>query len=294
MLAVAPARVALTRLARLHLNVHMSETGIPFSETPELTYLGRLLDTIEAIAGGVSASSYRDAAQAFAVPPSTAHRLLSLLIERGYCERAEDGRFLPGSRLFRIGVQVLEQLPQWEAAKKVVSELGQVTGESISFGLVIGDEIVLIARHNSSQMLTAVAHVGDILSPHTSALGKAVLANAAPHKRWSLLDRFAPGSADEILRTLSEELEQVAERGYSVDEETYAPGMRCRAVPVVDYNCGMLGGLSVSGPAVRFTESRAKSTVPQLKEAADRLVNTPTAASRTRHATHITRNTGQR
>ncbi len=246
--------------------------------TPELTYLGRLLDTIEMIARGVSASSYRDAAQAFSVPPSTAHRLLTLLIERGYCERAADGRFRPGSRLFSIGVQVLEQLPQWETAKRVVSELGHATGESVSFGLVIGDEIVLAARYNSPQVLTAVANAGDILSPHTSALGKAVLANVTYEKRWSIVNRFAPGSADEILRTLSDELEQVAELGYSIDEEVFSPGMRCRAVPVVDSSCGLLGGLSVSGPAVRFTVGRATLTMPLLVDAAARLVN-PTASA---------------
>jgi len=268
----------------------MDERRVPIDGTPELAYLGRLLDTIEMIAGGISASSYRDAAQAFAVPTSTAHRLLTLLIERGYCERADDGRFRPGSRLFSIGVQVLEQLPQWEAAKRVVSDLGRFTGESVSFGAVIGDEIVLTARHNSPQMLTAVANAGDILSPHTSALGKAVLANATPQKRWSIVDRFAPGSADEILRTLNDELEQVAERGYSVDEETFSPGMRCRAVPVVDSRCGLLGGLSVSGPAARFTGSRAKATIPLLQDAAARLVNPVacTPRARTQHRSKTT------
>ncbi|HTX00523.1 MAG TPA: IclR family transcriptional regulator [Acidimicrobiales bacterium] len=253
----------------------MGEQSVPLSETHELTYLGRLLDAIEMICGGVAATSYRDAAAAIGVPRSTAHRLLSLLIERGYCDRGEDGGFRPGARLFSMGVLALEQLPQWTAARKVVAELGQTIGESVTFGLLIGDEIVLTARYNSPQALTAVAHVGDILTPHGSALGKAILSVATAEKRRSIVDRFAPGSAEHILERLGSELSEVSSQGYSVDEEVFSPGMRCRAVPVVDLDCGTIGGLSVSGPSARFSLAQAESTVSLLHEAASRLMSRP-------------------
>ena len=103
--------------------------------TPELTYLGRLLDTIEMIARGVSASSYRDAAQAFSVPPSTAHRLLTLLIERGYCERAADGRDLDlveANEAFAAQACAVNKDLGWDA-KKV-----NVNGGAIALGHPIG------------------------------------------------------------------------------------------------------------------------------------------------------------
>lgn len=266
----------------MQLNVRVSEVDVPVSHTTELTYLGRLLDALEMVSAEIPAHSFRDAAAVLGVPASTAHRLLSLLSERGYCERDDGGRFRPGSRLYGIAIRALDQLPQWQAAKRVVYDLGVATGESASFGVLVGREILLTARHNSVHALAAVANVGDILPPHTSALGKAVLACLPEDQRPGLVARFVPEGSSEVLRSLQGELEEVTATGYSIDEETFAPGMRCRAVPVFAPESGFLGGLSVSGPAVRFTIERAERAIPLMLEASDGLVALVTRQERNR------------
>ncbi len=267
-----PSSPSVDSRVPVKFNVRVSEVDVPVSRTTELTYLGRLLDALEMVSAEIPAHSFRDAAAVLGVPASTAHRLLSLLSERGYCERDDGGRFRPGSRLYGIAMRALDQLPQWQAAKRVVYEVGVSTGESASFGVLVGREIVLTARHNSAHALTAVANVGDILPPHTSALGKAVLACLPEDQRNSLIGRFVPGASSAALRSLHRELEEVTATGYSVDEETFAPGMRCRAVPVFDTRSGFVGGLSVSGPAVRFTVELADAAIPLMHEAAEGLV----------------------
>ena len=170
-------------------------------------------------------------------------------------------------------MRALDQLPQWQAAKRVVYDVGVTTGESASFGVLIGREIVLTARHNSAHALTAVANVGDILPPHTSALGKAILACLSDDQRRGLVCRFVAEASSEVLRALQGELVGVMTTGYSVDEETFAPGMRCRAVPVFDPESGFVGGLSVSGPVVRFTVEQAEAAIPLMREAASGLIS---------------------
>ena len=253
----------------------MSERAVPLNETPELTYLGRLLDALELVASSSAATSYRDAARLLGVPVSTVHRLLSLLIERGYCERREGGRFGPGPRLFGLATRVLAQLPKWQSVEQLVEELAQSTGESASFGVLIGREIVLAARRNSPHPLTAVANVGDVLSPHRSALGKAILARLSDEQRFAIVDRSSPGDAGNILAMLKAELDTINATGYSLDEETFSPGLRCRAVPVVDLRSGLVAGLSVSGPSVRFTAELAQSAIPLLRRAAARILGRP-------------------
>jgi DNA-binding IclR family transcriptional regulator len=257
----------------MQFNVRVSGVDVPVSHTTELTYLGRLLDALEMVSAEIPAHSFRDAAAVLGVPASTAHRLLSLLSERGYCERDDGGRFRPGSRLYGIAMRALDQLPQWQAAKRVVYDVGVTTGESASFGVLIGREIVLTARHNSAHALTAVANVGDILPPHTSALGKAILACLSDDQRRGLVCRFVAEASSEVLRALQGELVEVMTTGYSVDEETFAPGMRCRAVPVFDPESGFVGGLSVSGPVVRFTVEQAEAAIPLMREAAEGLIS---------------------
>jgi DNA-binding IclR family transcriptional regulator len=274
--------------------VPMTDQVVPMNETHEATYLGRLLDTLELVTGGAAVSSFRDAARTLRIPPSTAHRLLTLLLERGYCDRTDSGTFQAGPRLVSIGMRALDQLPQWAAASTLISELGELTGESASLGILIGDEIVLIARHNSPHMLAAFASVGDVLSPYKSALGKAILANIPRERQTRVIDRFAPGGTTEILRSLEGEMAEALQRGYSVDEETFQPGMRCRAVPVFDATSVLLGGISVSGPSVRFTSTRAEAAIPLLQDAARRLISSPSRQSTvtTRFGSLQTRLTG--
>ena len=252
------------------------------SGTLETTYLGRLLDTIEMLTSGDSASTYRSAARLLGVPPSTAHRLLTLLLDRGYCDRTDDGAFRAGPRLLGIGIQTLDQLPHWREASSIVAKLGEATGESVSFGLLIGDKIVLIARHNSPKMLAAVATVGDILSPHTSALGKVILAHVSEDKRKQIVERFAPGNADALLQSLKAELDTSERCGYGVDEEAFQAGLRCRAVPVIDNGSSLRAGISVSGPSIRFTAAKAEAAIPLLQRAANHLLQRPYSRPLTR------------
>ncbi len=175
--------------------------------------------------------------------------------------------------MLTIGVQALEQLPNWAPANAVVAELGRKTGESASVGLLIGDEIVLIARHNSTNPLTAVARVGDVLPPHTTAIGKSVLANVPVAMRERLVGKVERSHVSTILRCLDKELQTARRNRFSVDEETFTPGMRCRAVPVFDSDGVLLGGISVSGPAVRLTVDKADNIIPFLHQAATGLMS---------------------
>jgi IclR family transcriptional regulator, acetate operon repressor len=179
-------------------------------------------------------------------------------------------------------------LPQWQGAKRAVYDVGVSTGESASFGVLVGREIVLTARHNSAHALTAVANVGDILPPHITALGKAVLTCLPDEQRRSLIGRFVPEASSEVLRSLQEELDEVAATGYSVDEETFSPGVRCRAVPVFDPQSGFVGGLSVSGPVVRFTVELAETAIPVMQKTAEGLVALVTRQWRNRQESEMT------
>ena len=66
-------------------------------------------------------------------------------------------------------------------------------------------------------------------------------------------------TADDFRR----ELAVVRERGYAVDNEEYAVGLRCVASAVYDEHGIPLAGLSISGPTARLTDQR----IPVLGQA---------------------------
>lgn len=245
----------------------MTEIGGP-------SYLGRMLDLLEMLAEEPYPVSYRDAAARLGAPSSSVHRLLSMLMSRGYCDRAAAGTFRPGHRLIHLGIQASRGLPHWASAQELVSSLGLQTGESASIGVLLGWRIVLIARHNSPRPLTVVATVGDYVTPHTSALGKAVLAHVPLQDRLQVVASSEVANPAGVLSRLEGELAEVARLGYSCDEGEYASGLRCRAVPILTSGQQLMGAASVSGPSARFTPDRAQRAVECLREAALRIVST--------------------
>ena len=111
------------------------------------------------------------------IPLSTASRLASLLTESEMLRILPSGGYGPGAELIRIAGNALVSLRGDLQIQEVVRALSEATYESASAGVLVGDVIVLIAREEPDHSLRAVARVGDSISPHTSAMGKAILAH---------------------------------------------------------------------------------------------------------------------
>jgi DNA-binding IclR family transcriptional regulator len=63
---------------------------------------------------------------------------------------------------------------------------------------------------------------------------------------------------------LQQELAEIRERGYAFNREENLDGLHAVGVPVKDPNCGVIGGLSVSGPSHRLTGDLFEDELPTL------------------------------
>ena len=118
---------------------------------PSNSYLARLVDVLEVLGQG-PAKSLSDVASEAGVPPSTAHRLLTLLMERGYARRVDGSLyFVMGPALERIGLRALPRRPE-ERLDTAVLDVANLTGESVSLGVVQQNQIYLVSRHESSRL----------------------------------------------------------------------------------------------------------------------------------------------
>ena len=64
-------------------------------------------------------------------------------------------------------------------------------------------------------------------------------------------------------QTLYDELQQVEDRGYSVNDQGIVEGLRAIGAPVLGPE-GVIGGLSVSGPINRMRGDRFDDELPTL------------------------------
>ena len=233
-------------------------------ETPgSSSYLGRVLDLL-AVIGEEDGLTLSELSRRTELSMSTTHRLANLLVERGFVRR-DDGskRYLSGPQLERLGLRSLGGLPDPARFEAVVARLAAATGESVSLGLVLSNEIVLAARRESAHSLRQVVNVGRRRPRPTRARWAS---RSWPICRATSSWRLVAGDGVDpvlTLAALSDELDGVRHDGFARDEQTFAVGLRCVAASSRRPRPRRRRD-SVAGPAARFSAERAMQVVAAL------------------------------
>lgn len=217
-------------------------------------------------AGGVTGLS--DLAASSGLPLPTIHRLMRTLVTCGYVRQQPDRQYALGPRLIRLGEAAARPLATW--ARPQLARLVAETGETANMALLDGDEVVYVAQVPSKHAVRMFTEVGRRVLPHSTGVGKALLAHRPEGEVRALLARTGMPAATE--RTLTtpdaflDALAAVRKAGYAVDDNEQEVGVRCVAVAVPDSPTP--AALSVSGPAGRVTEAATATIAPLLKEVA--------------------------
>lgn len=112
---------------------------------------------------------------------------------------------------------------------------------------------------------------------HASGIGKAMLAELSPPEVEKILQR--KGLEEFTERTLTSpddlfsDLEASRERGWAFDDEERHLGMRCVAAPIFNAFGEAMAGVSVSGPAARFSDRAVAETGPKVRKAAETITS---------------------
>jgi IclR family acetate operon transcriptional repressor len=107
---------------------------------------------------------------------------------------------------------------------------------------------------------------------HASGVGKAMLAAMDERGVASALGRqgleqFTPHTLTSR-EALAAELARTRARGYAIDDEEHALGMRCVAATVFDENGEAWAALSLAGPTTRITAARVPALGDLVRETA--------------------------
>ncbi|MBX9587939.1 MAG: IclR family transcriptional regulator [Hyphomonadaceae bacterium] len=234
---------------------------------------GLALLEIVAQADGLSLTSI---AQRAGIAPSTAHRILATLKASGFvqCDEARGG-YLIGVRAFKVGNAFLRNRKLVDVGRSILHELMRASGETANMGIENDGYIVFVAQIESHDAIRAFHRPGARGAMHASSLGKAILATLPEKSVTQVLHRVGMRRFTE--RTIVDpqillgELELVRKRGWAIDDEERADGMRCVGSAVFDENGEAVGAISVSGPTVRVTEERLGELGPLVKRAAAEL-----------------------
>jgi DNA-binding IclR family transcriptional regulator len=185
---------------------------------------------------------------------STIHRLLRELKEYGVIETTDNGRYVPGLRLFELARLVPMATDLRETALPFIEDLYEATHETVHLGILDGTEVVYIEKIAGHRISAVQTRVGGRMPAYCTGLGKAMLAYSPPE----VLEAVLSGGLVPLTRftitvpaVLGEELKKIAESGIAYDREESRAGLVCVAAPVFGVGNRLLASISVSGTTSR-------------------------------------------
>lgn len=226
----------------------------------------RALDVLEALAGAGRPSGVAEVAAHTGLPQGTVHRLLQSLQQRGYVRREASRKYSLGASTVRLADAAQRSLVR--SARPYLAELVELSGETANLAVLEGDDVVYVAQVPSPHTLRMFAEVGRHVPPHSTAVGKVLLAAMPRDRALAVLRRTGLPARTPTTITdpgaFAAELDRVERSGWAADEEEQEVGVRCVAVPVGDAG-GVIAALSLSGPADRFAGGRTDGLITEMQ-----------------------------
>ncbi|HWM39027.1 MAG TPA: IclR family transcriptional regulator [Streptomyces sp.] len=219
---------------------------------------------------------FTDVTAELGLPRSSAHGLLATLAARGYLEFDEETkRYGLGLSAWRLSRAYSGHSDLERHARPLMEELAAESGETVQLARLEGIHNVYVAIAHSPRPMKLVSHVGSRLHAHATGVGKMLLAGLAPEEaRRRLSAQELPRLTDRTVTDVDElmdVLETVRKAGHAEDREEYVEGCRCVAVPVLGRGGTAVAAMSVSMPAFRCDDERARAHLALLRSTAQRL-----------------------
>lgn len=204
-----------------------------------------------------------DAAKELHVAVSTAHRLLSALVFRGFAEQLPDRRYGPGPALRPMLALDPAVSELRRRSLPAMTALVESVGESAHLVVLAGLEVYFAATVECSKVLRVGDRAGQRLPAHLTSGGKAILAQL-PASELARFNSLSPAAFDRLRRDVL-----VARRlGYASNHQDTERGLTAVGVAVGRLPGPMLAAVCLAMPTVRFVRTRLHSNVAALADAA--------------------------
>ena len=202
---------------------------------------------------------------------SNVHRLLATLKDMGCVERLSNGTYCLGIKLFLLGNTVVYRNRLADMVRPFLTHLAEISQENVNLGIMHEQKVLYIDKIESPHYLKLDKPIGKTDPIYCTALGKALLSGLTDDELETFLrnSKLVPYTKKTIRdpETLTREIRKVRKQGYAVDVEELSDGIRCIAVPILDYTNKVIAAISISAPSLRLTRQKMKELKNPLIEA---------------------------
>lgn len=240
----------------------MSEPVKPAkSRTGQVQSLTRALSVLNIISENTPGMTLTGISRSLGLAPSTTHRLLTTLQEERYVQYDRDSsRWQIGMQAFVTGNGFLSSRDLVTVARPFMRRMMEESGETVNLAISEGDDVIYMAQVESREMMRVYSKPGNRVPLHCSGVGKAIMMLLDENGIDRMVSlRGLPKLTDKTISDLDElkkELKISQDKGYALDDEEHAVGLRCVASVIFDEYAEPFAAISISGPAARISAER--------------------------------------
>ncbi|MCW8308246.1 helix-turn-helix domain-containing protein [Acidiphilium sp. PA] len=251
-----------------------ARTAAPVERSMQVQSLVRSLAILNRLAAADEGVTLTEIARLVGLSPSTAHRLLTTLEQERYVHfDAERRLWSVGVQAFVAGNAFLKTRNVAGLARPHMRALMEESEETVNLAVEDQHEAVYLAQVECRQMMRAFARPGGRVPLHCSGVGKALLSAMSDAEIGRVLHQR--GMARMTVKTINTtaglraDLAAARARGYAIDDEEHAIGLRCIAAVIFNESAEAVAAVSVSGPMARISDARIPLLGQQVKRKAE-------------------------
>ena len=236
----------------------------------------RSMQILERLAQSSKGLTLSELSQQLGIATATAFRLLYTFESLGYVtQNKEFGVWSIGVKSFTVGNAFINHRDVVMLARPYMTELRDLSGETVNLSIIDQGKVIFISQVESTEMMRMIVSLGASAPIHASGAGKALLAtlglaDVSKILKKRGLERITNNTIDSTDK-LKQELSIILRRGYAIDDEEHALGLRCVASAIYDESATATMAISISGPKVRISDQRLNLLGSNVAEIANRI-----------------------
>lgn len=232
--------------------------------------LMRGLDLIEVLAE--ESLAIGEVAERLGLTKSTAYRLASALVDRGYLASTPRSGYRLGPKLLELGFLAQGQVDIVQVARPFIEDLAASAGDTVHLGILDDDQALYLDKVPGRRRVTISSRIGDRHPLTSTGLGKALmLDHAADYWERRFITEQKQSKLDRDWDGWVARMEGYARAGCAFDLEENEDQIRCVAAPVRDAHNRIVGAISVSSAAHYMDDARMSALTDDVTDTAARI-----------------------
>ncbi|MEV0946929.1 IclR family transcriptional regulator [Rhodococcus sp. NPDC049939] len=218
----------------------------------------RVADVLISFAQSDRALGVSEIARNLQLSKSVVHRILQSLASRSIVQPvAGESTYSLGPAAIGFGPKAWSQLDIRSLAAPVLQSLRDQTRETATLSLLVGNRRVYLDQYESPQEVKMVVEIGPQYPLHSGASSRAILAFLPHHIAVESLEELRETSPDKDVDAgvFFARLSEIRENGHATSINERNTGAASIAAPFFDSAGRVLGSVSSSGPAFRYSST---------------------------------------